>query len=439
MSVRRIARGAATLAGGLLIGGCWMLIGESFDGYSTDAGVTVMEGGMHASIDGKADRRPGTAGPPAIDDCSPSFFVANAVTYPERSPGACEIPGACATVSNSETYDGGAILLDTDKDCYGGADSGLPYCLVLATSVHIREKTRVEVFGSRPLVVVSVHDFTIDDRGVLNAAGEDQGGTGYADGLRGGGPGDHAAGSSSSRGGGGGNAEPGGSPCGQQAGPPIELEAGLVAGGHGGALLSPAPLMATTRCPTGGLGGGAVQIVSLCGTIIIGGVVDVAGGAGGGGQVRSSTGGSDDVCPNGAGGGAGGTVWLQASQPVVFQASTGGHVRLSGGGGGGGACKDSTASPWLPGGGGNNADFSAPATPGAGGACSGGSFGGAGGAGGSFDTAPGAGESPTPVSPGQGRCGGGGGARGRLVLQAPQDGGCGDIFNFHDGKCIPVP
>jgi hypothetical protein len=440
--------GCATLGLAPLLGGCGALLGESFDGYSADPSVTDGGDSGPTTTDSSPDALQPDAGvpveaglpvvSPAIDDCSPSFLVSNGVSYPANSQGPCEIPHACPMLSSNP--DGFSIALDTDSDkvCYGGNDSRTPYCLILASSIRVKAPYGLFVSGSRPLVFVAVHDFIVEEGAMLNVAGAGEGGA--SQGLRRAGPGDHKAGSSPSRGGGGGNAETGGktATCGQEPGAAVDVTAGLVGGGHGGGILSPTQL--TGRCLSGGLGGGAVQIVSLCGTIRIDGVIDATGGAGSGGATLDTASPPADDCPNGAGGGAGGTVWLQAARAITFQRLTGPNVDLSGGGGGGGACRNAPGEMWREGGAGNNPDFSSSPTPGVGASCSGGSIGGSGGAGASFAAVAGIGASPPQiVIPGAAGCGGGGGGRGRLVLQVPQGRSCDDAFPFHNGRCTQVP
>ncbi len=407
--LRACVRGASLAAIASALGGCWVVLGESFTGYAslgdagtggaTDGGPDTGDGGGDARDSGVAETGTGTdasSAPHAIDDCLPKFVVSNGIGYPTRAPPPLEITAALDA-------------LDTDSDARCVFGPATPYCLLLATSIHIATGAKLGTVGKRPLVVMAVHDLTIDDNGLLDLAGGESGSFP--------GPGDHGRGAATGAGGGGGNAEPGGgSACGAIGGPTIDTA--LVAGGNGGGALDP-----QQGCRLGGSGGGAVQLVSLCGAITVRGTINASGG--GGGPVAAP----DVTCPEGYGGGAGGTVWFQAATKVTFDAVTA-QVDLAGGGGGGGACRATGANPWTVGTAGNRS------AAGGGGACAGptGGPGGAGAVGGTNARAPAAGGVGT--GGGETKCGGGGGARGRLVLQAPST-KCADAPNT--GLCTELP
>ncbi len=400
----RLSRWTATAALLPALGGCWVVLGESFTGYtnagpSSDAGNAGDTGkgpdtasGGDAAGDGGASDAAST--PHMIDDCLPTFVVANGIEYPAHAPPALDITGT----------------LQVDTDTYAGCvpvGKSTPYCLLLYYSLHIGTDAKLQTVGSRPLVIMTVQNLTMENNSLLDVAGGD---TGSFPGV-----GDHAKGAATGAGGGGGNAEPGGaSTCGATGGSPITT--GLIAGGNGGGALD-----ARQGCRLGGSGGGAVQLVSLCGTITIRGTIEASGGGGGGGAA------SDQTCPDGYGGGAGGTVWMQADKKILFDTATS-NINLTGGGGGGGACRPTAGDPWTSGGAASRADAGVGAT------CAGatGGLGGQGGVGGQAGAArpPGVGGQGT----GESHCGGGGGARGRLVLQAPET-TCADVTTT--GVCSP--
>jgi hypothetical protein len=177
-----------------------------------------------------------------------------------------------------------------------------------------------------------------------------------------------------------------------------------VGGGNGGGVDS-----ASAACRVGGRGGGAVQLVSLCGKIVLNDIIDASGGSGGAA--------SDPTCPQGAGGGAGGTVWLQAPS-ITFKQDVA-SINVYGGGGGGGSCRPNGTSAWSPGSRGDRQ------SPGQGANCGSGILGGDGGLGGTEET-PGAGGQGAAAG-GEATCGGGGGARGRVVLDVAGHKDCGQV------------
>lgn len=388
--------------------GCWVLVGESFDGYSStsadsDAGGTSDTGaqgeGGGPGRDGSPEKEAGStpdggdagtvdAAPHPIDDCTPTFQVANGIAYPTHANDTVELISP----------DGGNFDTTDDVRCYGG--TSLPYCLVIAKNLTIPTGKKLGAYGRRPLVLMAVQDVTIEADGILDIAG--------SDGPSIPGPGKHDDGRGDGFGSGGGNGEPGAGACGANGGAAIPL--GLVGGGNGGKSI------AGTFCQQGGSGGGAVQIVSLCGKISIAGYINGNGGG-------ASTGDSND-CAQGFGGGAGGTVWLQAGTPIALDQGSS-KIQLAGGGGSGGSCRAVPTDAWTTG---SNGYVNMAGGPGT---C-GGPTGGLAGDGGIGGDAPGAGQAGSPGS-GEATCGGGGGGRGKLVLQAPLT-TCKDART--DGVCV---
>lgn len=323
------------------------------------------------------------------------FVVANGVAYP-TSPGPAW----------EDAFGDFSTNVDNPR-CYRGEAR---FCVVPVLSFRIVKAAPIKslrVTGSRPLVIVSWGDAVIEEGGVLDIAGYDTIGV-----L---GAGDHTAGTPSSRGAGGGNAEVGGAGCVAAGGASFDpLIAGLLAGGNGGGS------GADPSC-AGGSGAGAVQIVSLFGKVQISGAINAAGGDGPPGNPHDRPG-----CPDASGGGAGGTIWLQAPF-VEFVSASGGQVQLAGGSGGGGFCS-AGGTP-------------TPATDPKGAVCTPGVYaGGNGGAGG------GRAGKPEAAKPGIGNdasgtssCGGGGGARGRLILQTNQTKCNSPSVDNKDGLCQERP
>jgi hypothetical protein len=366
------------------------------------------------SVEPKIDDDAGAESPsyPPLDDCNPTFLASNGILYPRHSNGPRvfeAVPPEMRTKINTN---------HASPDC---DPSDAEHCVIVASSIHIASGADVGVSGERPLVLLASGDITLD--GVLNVAGGD----GNQFQLEYGGPGDHTRGMSRSVSGGGGNSTQGGGSCdGTGAGPSIPLSAGLLGGGHG----SQQPDELGMNCIAGGGGGGAVQIVSLCGEIRIRWYLNASGGGGrGGGQNWSG-------CPNGNGGGAGGTVWLQGRALSFGEASM--FVQLSGGGGGGGSCQSSPDAELVPGNPGKGSTQIVSDWQVSGATC-GSNIGGRGGSGGRREILPMRGGEATPLGmPALARCGGGGGARGRLVLQdLPNT--CADVANATDGECVVAP
>jgi hypothetical protein len=281
--------------------------------------------------------------------------------------------------------------LDTTNDarCLAGSSQT---CVVVVTSFQIVAGQTLQVTGTKPLIVVSIGDLVI--QGTLDARGED--GTSTAVG----GPGAHPQLASlidtryisADPACGAGQATAGGrSACPGRTGNggtnyPLALSGGYV-GGTGAYNGANRPVT------FGGMGGGAVRLVSLCGSITITGSIDASGGGGDSAGAAAFGG--------GAGGGSGGTVWLHATS-IQFDARS--SINLSGGGGGGGT---STTDAGI-------SVAGQPARrdrPGEGNAC-GATRGGTGGAGGRYPQPPGDGTGTTVSD-----CGAGGGSYGRLVLQ----------------------
>ncbi len=379
----------------LPVTGCWVVIGESFDGYSRrgDGGTELDGGSLDGDLrDGDADVVPlplgFTAEPHAVGACLAKFKVSNNVGYPT-----VQTPPGPVTIATPATA-GDVDELDTDKDprCYV-ATPALPYCLIFASTFEIQEGAHLGVFGSRALAIVATGDITIQRKGILDV--------GAFDGPGALGPGEHPGGNAATFGGGGGNAEPGGSACGQAGGDAIAVPR-LVGGGNGGGGRSnPNP-----ACRQGGGGGGAVQLVSLCGSVRM---IDNANinATGGGGNATT-----DNACPDGFGGGAGGTVWVQGAD-FLFDTANGSTVDLYGGGGGGGGCRDNAGVGWTAAAGPDRDNGAAGAT------CAGsGAMGGHGGAGGRISATVQPGVAGT-AGTGEAKCGGGSGGRGRIVIQTP--------------------
>ncbi len=400
----------ALMAAAVPITGCWVVIGESFDGYSRRGdGGTEVDGGV-ADVDAK-DVDPDivplplgfSAEPHAVGACLAKFTVANNVGYPTVTT-----PPGPVTIVTPAT-EGVADELNTDQDprCYVTTPA-LPYCLIFASTFEIQEGAHLGVFGSRALAIVATGDITIQRTGILDVGAFD--GPGVL------GPGPHPDGNAPSVGGGGGNAEPGASACGQPGGPAIAAPR-LIGGGNGGARGGDA----SVACRQGGGGGGAVQLVSLCGSIRMIGNANINATGGGG---NAST---DTTCPDGFGGGAGGTVWVQGAD-FVFDTTNGSTVDVFGGGGGGGGCRDSAGVAWT-----------AAALPdrddgGLGAICAGsGASGGHGGAGSRKSTSPQPGGAGTPGT-GEATCGGAAGGRGRIVIQTP-NADCGN-YPFSSVSCV---
>lgn len=388
----------------LATAGCWVVIGESFSGYVAGAGADASAGddGGDATADGGRDAAvdaadAGDAAPVTIEGCTPAFVPLNGVTYPPTSTGTLDLTSDLI------------LNTDTSSHCWSGSPS---ICVVVVSSLHIATGATLWVGGGRALAIVAVHDITIDERGVLNAAGSNEGGPA--------GPGDHTAGTGTGRGGGGGNAEPGQGSCGSNNGGASVANPGLRGGGHGGGGDHP-----QVSCQVQGMGGGAVALVSLCGSVTVRGQVNAAGGGGGGGAVRNP------ACPDGLGGGAGGTVWIEAPPNGFFaDPGTGGSINLAGGSGGGGACNSGGA--WTSGTSGDGL------VPGAGASCAAnnGPVGGDGGVGGNRPSSPQPGGDKHFVSGnvGTATCGGGGGGVGWLFLR-----GTACKAGMTNGVCQAVP
>ena len=380
--------------------GCSWLLGSPFDDeymLQSDAGVA---GASSSGVQ---------VAPSALDECKPRFYVSNHIRYPSQSTGPVELT---TNIVNT----------DTDERC---DKDNKDYCVIIGNTIDIPHSVNdnprysgVVPRGKRALVLLAAGDIHID--GILSVAGFD--GWEERDPLFRA-PGDHAVGMASHVAGGGGNASAGGGSCdGAGAGRKLLLNDGLVGGGHGAVYPDPHEM----NCTYGGGGGGALQLVSLCGTIYITDHINARGGGGrGGGQ-------DVDRCRDGFGGGAGGTVWLQGKVEIRSPDDSP-AVQLTGGGGGGGSCLPMNAMTVTHGETGGVLSTAAAAR---GGACESAVMGGEGGLGGRSDAPPGAGGRVRPSGQAElARCGGGGGARGRLILQ---DTGlaCDDLENGSDGMCV---
>lgn len=323
---------------------------------------------------------------PMLNGCQPSFSVSNGIIYPNTAADALNIQGRFNT-----TNDARCVVT-------GGVDEAA-ICALVGTSFRLATGQTLRMAGSRMAAIVTEGDILIE--GTLDVSGHDDDGEP--------GPGVNRA-ATGSGGGGGGNVDPG-------------------ASGSGGSFSNPGMNFTTALRSGGGSddfsGGGAIQLVSLCGAVRVTGTILARGGAG----WRSDR-----------GGGAGGTVWIQAST-IDFR--PGSRVALSGGGGAGGSCCASCtcSSTWVSGQGGMGT------TPGAGGQCASGTVtGGAGGRGGSEQMAPTRGapgstetnsiECRNPARQTATGRGGGGGSRGRLVIQAPMN-SCATVST--DGECTFRP
>ncbi|NOU33509.1 MAG: hypothetical protein HOO96_36900, partial [Polyangiaceae bacterium] len=280
------------MAAALPVTGCWVVIGESFDGYSRRGDGGGVDGGAPDAVSDVVEDRPPlppgfTSAPHAVGTCLAKFTVSNNVGYPPSEI----VPTAMTIVPITDAADP-TDKLDTDKDprCYRTTPE-LPYCLLYVSTLEITSGAVLGAFGSRPVAIVATGDITIRQDGVLNV--------GAFDAPQPGGPGAHDGGNALTFRGGGGNAEPGASGCTDQGGAAIS-PAGLVGGGNGGKGRTDG----NPACRQGGGGGGAVQLVSLCGTVRLdgNGTIDATGGGGGTSN--------DPACPGGFGGGAGGTVWV---------------------------------------------------------------------------------------------------------------------------------
>ncbi len=210
--------------------------------------------------------------------------------------------------------------LDTSSLCPPYDDPAEPFCVLSATDITISK--RLQVIGSKPLVLVATGTITILGTGELDLSSKRLGTTGPATeplhctplsvSPTGGGPG----GTFGGRGGAGGGRLPGGAVTASRFPTPIGFTGGCAGvngaagpeGGSGGA---------------GGAGGGAGYLIAS--TIQIDGILDASGAGGSGGIATAGT------FNGGGGGGAGGLIGLEAS---VIHIGPMAHVFANGGGGG---------------------------------------------------------------------------------------------------------
>lgn len=270
------------------------------------------------------------------------------------------------------------------------------YVVLVGTHVTI---TKLQVLGTRPLVVVALEDLVVDGNIQANAI-LDVAGPGGGSALNDGGPGagrratDAGAGDEGAGGGGAGHGTPGAS-GGQGAAATVAGDGGAAYGagtqlfggsvGGAGKANSTSPAVG---CSQGGGGGGAIQLTALGKVMLVGPAVINVSGGGGRGSCNNSGGG---------GGGSGGTILVEAKNAIVLNGGTlfsaGGSGGSAGGGSGGNDGIDPTDPLGFAGG-----------APKAGSEGDGGNGGWEGGA-------------PTPGGKGNKRGGGGGGAVGRVVLR----------------------
>lgn len=221
----------------------------------------------------------------------------------------------------------GASLIVSPQDPSDGPE----LAILEVGGLNVASLSTLSITGSRPLVILSASDITIE--GLIDASAH-QAVPGPNGGLAGSGSGAGAGGAgiddpaSYDDGGGGGGGFGRAGAAGQSSGAIGSGGAGgasygddaqtvLQGGGAGGAL---APTCATASA---GGGGGAVQLTAA-GTIQIDGVIAANGGGGAGGLSCNG------FATSAAGGGAGGAIYLQA-----MTIAGAGFVLAQGGGGGG--------------------------------------------------------------------------------------------------------
>ncbi len=264
-----------------------------------------------------------------------------------------------------------STTLDTDAATLGGEAIGIileqtggPEIALFATrEFTLAEGNFLNIVGSRPAVIVSLADMTIDGFIIATGNGPSHGSGGNSDGTcleglgadgimedddtdgGGGGGGFAFAG-----GGGGGlllSAAPGGAGGGTtgkayNAAGGTENGSGLLAPLRGGC---PGGVGGGNRGGVGGGAGGAIQLVAA-GTITLSveAVINVAGGGGRGGGTTNTVDLIDGA--GGGGGGSGGGALLEAGLGIVVSAEgqepfdAKAVITAAGGGGGGGACKE---------------------------------------------------------------------------------------------------
>ncbi len=264
-----------------------------------------------------------------VDDACPSPTDGdNGADAPEVCFGAhfvgnrCFTPPAAALFSSSQTLD-----TDTSPLCAAGE---IVACFVVGTEIEIPANIRIDVIGTRPLVLWSATSISIS--GVLDGASHSEGqpkrGPGAnepncnaADGLERGdvSPGIAAGGAGGAFGSTGGTGGSGrlnndttGGTGSSGVGPPAFR--GGCDGGRGG------------FSPVAAGGGGGVVYLMAVGQITVSGLIDASGGGGAGGFFDMTTRGG------GNGGGSGGLIGLEAPSIDLANARL---VALGGGGGSG--------------------------------------------------------------------------------------------------------
>jgi hypothetical protein len=324
-------------------------------------------------------------------DASGAAPVCDVLTPSNLAADLCDTNGATDLGVQS-----GSMALSTDSGCDAvvAQASGASICVRKYASITIAAGATVRATGARALALVATSSFslagTIDVSADAAIAGPGaplnagNGGAGATTATGGGGGGGGTAGAAGADA----NSQTAGGAAGAMTGSAtlIPLVAGS-SGGQNGAL---------TNATTGGLGGGALQLVG-CQTIAISAsaIIDAGGSGGGGGAGSTSI-----FAPGGGGGGGGGGSILIESGSVTIA----GVVAANGGGGGGGGARGvnalTTGDSGVAGGDGATTASAAP----------GGTGTGAGGAGGATTTPAVASAPATTADAG----GGGGGAAGRV-------------------------
>jgi hypothetical protein len=253
------------------------------------------------------------------------------------APPSCYGGGPAMTCLDSPpttAYPGGSLDVDTDPtspQCRGDVTTpkGNIVCVIAYTAISL--DGTISAHGSRPLVIVSAGNITIEQGGSVDV-GSHGSGTPQALGPAANGtcntgtPGSHGGGPGGSFGGIGGG---GGTPNTLPSTAGALVLATTLRGGCMGADGDSSP-------GSHGDGGGAVAVVTNA-TLEIDGYIDASGGFGNGGDGPSYGG--------GGGGGAGGMIEIAASA-----VTGGGQVFAAGGGGGEGGEDDSTATAGKSGG-----------------------------------------------------------------------------------------
>ena len=274
----------------------------------SDYDVTLCEFGCNEEAKGCNACVPGSP------DCTPQII-------PVHMPAACN-----ALASQPALVIASSMTLDTndDNECTGGVidqTMGPDVCVLRHSRINLEAGAEITVVGSRALALVSDEDLLID--GVLdigaNALTNGPGGGVFRSGTSG--PdnedGSGGAGFKTAGGAGGDPASNGGANNGGAAAANPMLSMELVGG--------------TTGTKNPGFGaefggaGGAANLISCRGSVVVAGLIDVGGGGGAGGFWDGAV-----AHPPGAGG-SGGYIVMQGMNVNVI-----GEVYANGGGGGGG-------------------------------------------------------------------------------------------------------